>query len=162
MEIPIYILTEMKILAFNTTREVVDAARARELLAPFVGHTCFHTISLRGKSYTLDGAYVLASYLQTLQRPGLKIADLADIIAGRPEEEALSVLQCICASLAGHVLEEINLSDNALGTIRINDISYYVYLSTIVSHIISIYHIISYLSIKKRPFHDQVVVAWCN
>ncbi|OQR85816.1 hypothetical protein ACHHYP_11335 [Achlya hypogyna] len=100
-------------LAFDAKREVVDAARAEALLAPFRGQSQFHTISLRGKSYTLDGARVMASYLSTLK--GLQVADLADIIAGRPEEEALEVLSVVCEALKGHVLDTIDLSDNALG-----------------------------------------------
>ncbi|RHY33397.1 hypothetical protein DYB32_001645 [Aphanomyces invadans] len=84
-----------------------------ELLAPFQGRTTFHTISLRGKSYTHAGAAVIADYLRHIR--GIKVADLADIIAGRPEDEALVVLTTISKSLVGHVLDEIDLSDNALG-----------------------------------------------
>ncbi|RQM27461.1 hypothetical protein B5M09_001291 [Aphanomyces astaci] len=101
------------VLRFDPVREVVDAARAKELLAPFQGRSTFHTISLRGKSYTQAGAAVVADFLRTLR--GIKVADLADIIAGRPEDEALVVLTTISKALVGHVLDEIDLSDNALG-----------------------------------------------
>ncbi|KAF0695478.1 Aste57867_13721 [Aphanomyces stellatus] len=105
----------LDVLSFDATREVVDAARAKQLLAPFAGRTAFHMIVLRGKSYTQAGAQVVADFLRHLDRTVLKVADLADIIAGRPEDEALVVLTCICRSLVGHVLDEIDLSDNALG-----------------------------------------------
>ncbi|TYZ64885.1 hypothetical protein PybrP1_001108 [[Pythium] brassicae (nom. inval.)] len=104
----------------NTQREVVTAARAWELLAAAgvrAGESAplhFEALSLRGKSYTEDGARVLAdALLGRLQ--GLKVADLADVIAGRPEDEALRVLAILCGALRGHVLDEIDLSDNALG-----------------------------------------------
>ncbi|CAK4074499.1 unnamed protein product [Aphanomyces euteiches] len=103
----------LDVLSFDAKREVVDEVRAKDLLAPFQGRTSFHTISLRGKSYTQAGAKVMADFLGQVQ--GVKVADLADIIAGRPEDEALIVLTCICEALAGHVLDEIDLSDNALG-----------------------------------------------
>lgn len=45
----------------------------------------------------------------------LQEADLSDIIAGRPEEEALAALNIICGSLASAQLQKLNLSDNALG-----------------------------------------------
>ncbi|OQR95756.1 hypothetical protein THRCLA_07598 [Thraustotheca clavata] len=101
-------------LEFPAKREVVDANRAHELLAPFRNQTQLYSISLRGKSYTIEGAHVMAEYLRKIEK-GLKIADLADIIAGRPENEALLVLTAISKSLSGHILDTIDLSDNALG-----------------------------------------------
>lgn len=105
----------------NKQREVVDAARAQQLLQSAgvkVGDSSplrFDAISLRGKSYTEEGAQVIAdSFLARLDK-SLKIVDLADVIAGRPEDEALRVLSIMCRPLRGHVLDEIDLSDNALG-----------------------------------------------
>ena len=43
------------------------------------------------------------------------MADISDIIAGRPEDEALRTLKIICSSLKKFNLVEVNLSDNALG-----------------------------------------------
>lgn len=104
----------------NKRREVVNAARAHELLTAAgisVNETTplyYETITLRGKSYTEDGAQVIAdAFLGRLK--GLKVADLADVIAGRHEDEALRVLTIMCSALRGHVLDEIDLSDNALG-----------------------------------------------
>lgn len=102
-------------------REVVDAARAQQLLESAgvkvgdVSALQFEAISLRGKSYTEEGAQVIAdSFLARLAK-GLKIVDLADVIAGRPEDEALRVLAIMSRALRGHILDEIDLSDNALG-----------------------------------------------
>jgi Ran GTPase-activating protein (RanGAP) involved in mRNA processing and transport len=105
----------------DKSREVVDAARAQQLLeaaginASERSPLHYKSISLRGKSYTDSGAKVIAdSFLSRLQS-NLKVVDLADVIAGRPEDEALRVLSSMSSALRGHVLEEIDLSDNALG-----------------------------------------------
>lgn len=115
-------ISETKSFAFaNKQREVVDAERAKQLLteaginADERSPLHFEEISLRGKSYTEAGANVIAeSFLGRLSK-SLKVADLADVIAGRHEDEALRVLTIMCVALRGHVLDEIDLSDNALG-----------------------------------------------
>jgi Ran GTPase-activating protein (RanGAP) involved in mRNA processing and transport len=43
------------------------------------------------------------------------LADISDIIAGRPTEEALKTLHIICSSLKKFNLVIVNVSDNALG-----------------------------------------------
>ncbi|TDH65179.1 hypothetical protein CCR75_005903 [Bremia lactucae] len=105
----------------NKSREVVDTTRAQQLLEEAGIHVndCtplhFKSISLRGKSYTDAGAKIIAdSFLSRLQSD-LKVVDLADVIAGRPEDEALCVLSILCHALRGHELDAIDLSDNALG-----------------------------------------------
>ena len=50
----------------------------------------------------------------------LKYLDINDIIAGRPENEALEVLSIISDSIKDLPIEEINLSNNALGLKGIN------------------------------------------
>ncbi|TMW60553.1 hypothetical protein Poli38472_000595 [Pythium oligandrum] len=106
----------------NNSREVVDEARAKQLLLEAGVNPAettplrFTAITLRGKSYTEAGAKVLADhFLARLARPDLKVVDLADAIAGRHEDEALRVLAVMSKALRGHVLDEIDLSDNALG-----------------------------------------------
>ena len=47
--------------------------------------------------------------------PTLTHANLADIIAGRPEDEALASLRTLAGALAGAALHDLDLSDNALG-----------------------------------------------
>ena len=71
-------------------------------------------IRLGSKSFGLDAAKVLAEVLPQLK--SLRVANLADIIAGRPQAEALQVLTTICTALKKIPVAEINLSDNALGT----------------------------------------------
>eukprot|EP00166_Cyanidium_caldarium_P005010 ctg_572.g256 len=72
-------------------------------------------LSLSGKSFGAEAAAVAAAHLSRLRPDSLRIAHLADIIAGRPEEEALRVLRQITEALRGHELLELDLSDNALG-----------------------------------------------
>ncbi|CAI5711656.1 unnamed protein product [Hyaloperonospora brassicae] len=105
----------------NKNREVVDAARAQQLLEA-AGIALndrsplhFKSISLRGKSYTDSGAQVIADTFLSRLQSDLKVVDLADVIAGRPEDEALRALSIMCRALRGHMLDEIDLSDNALG-----------------------------------------------
>jgi len=43
------------------------------------------------------------------------VAGIDDIIAGRPEEEALRTLSIICSGLKRFDLVELNVSDNAMG-----------------------------------------------
>jgi len=43
------------------------------------------------------------------------LADISDIIAGRPTDEALKTLHIICSSLKKFNLVMVNVSDNALG-----------------------------------------------
>jgi Ran GTPase-activating protein 1 len=63
---------------------------------------------------------VVAGHLATVSGAGrfaeLSSVDIADIIAGRPEEEALEVLRTICSAFASvKNLTSIDVSDNALG-----------------------------------------------
>lgn len=72
------------------------------------------------KSYTRSSAAIVAGHLATVSVAGrfaeLKTVDIADIIAGRPEEEALEVLRTICSSFASvKSITSIDVSDNALG-----------------------------------------------
>jgi Ran GTPase-activating protein (RanGAP) involved in mRNA processing and transport len=50
----------------------------------------------------------------------IKVADISDMIAGRPEEEALQSFSHICKSLEGQNLTELDISDNALGEKGVN------------------------------------------
>jgi len=70
------------------------------------------SVTLGTKSFGKDAAIVAADRLGSLTT--LKFADLSDIIAGRPEIEALEVLQVICGALPKSILE-LDLSENALG-----------------------------------------------
>jgi len=95
-------------------REMVDAAKAEELLAKATSvYKDFYGICLTNKSFSEGAAGVLAAAISTFS--SIVEADLADMIAGRPEAEALSVLEQICQSLASRNLKSVDLSDNALG-----------------------------------------------
>ena len=108
-------LDEFK-MDFEGKRESVNPARATELLAAAqkpAGKTDFKKISLANKSYEEGAAKLVAAKLQTFK--GVEVADLADIIAGKVEAEALVVLKTICDGLGHLDLQSIDLSDNALG-----------------------------------------------
>jgi Ran GTPase-activating protein 1 len=96
-------------------REMVDGARMAALLAAKQSSAPerYTRVSLGGKSLSLEAARVLADTLQSLQR--VQEFDLADVIAGRPEDEALDTLRTICGALRGRALRSIDLSENALG-----------------------------------------------
>jgi hypothetical protein len=70
-------------------------------------------INLSNKSFDNGAAEKVAEYVRSLE--GVTVADISDIIAGRPEDEALRTLSIICSSLKKFKLTEVNLSDNALG-----------------------------------------------
>ncbi len=70
-------------------------------------------IRLSNKSFDTEAAAVVRDFLLSLR--GVTTADISDIIAGRPTEEALSTLCLICDGLKHFPLEEFNVSDNALG-----------------------------------------------
>lgn len=71
------------------------------------------SIRLSGKSFGVDAAHVAAGALLNLEK--LRRVDLSDIIAGRPEEEALQALEIISGGLKDKKFTHIHLSDNALG-----------------------------------------------
>jgi ribose 5-phosphate isomerase A len=102
-------------------REVVDEARASELLKPLVESTeMVESICLSNKSYTRESAAVVAAHLMTVANAGrfedLKTVNIADVIAGRPEDEALEVLRILCSPFAGlKNITTIDVSDNAFG-----------------------------------------------
>jgi large subunit ribosomal protein L31/Ran GTPase-activating protein 1 len=56
-------------------------------------------IKLSTKSFGRDAAEVAAKAISNVER-SLMHADLSDIIAGRPEAEALEAMRIMCAALA--------------------------------------------------------------
>ncbi|KAL3756859.1 hypothetical protein ACHAWU_005121 [Discostella pseudostelligera] len=79
-------------------------------------------IRLSDKSYTIEAAQVIASFLTEPLfddypplAHGIIEADLSDIIAGRMTEEAILVLKSICDAFANSNLIEVDLSENAIG-----------------------------------------------
>jgi len=102
-------------------RETVDEARAAELLAPLLESAeSVRGFRLSNKSYTRASAAVVAAGLASVAAAGrfsaLTEVDIADVIAGRPEDEALEVLRTLCAPLKTFKsLTSIDVSDNAFG-----------------------------------------------
>lgn len=66
------------------------------------------------KSYDNAAAQTIADYLNSVAC-NIEVAEIDDIIAGRPEDEALRTLAIICSGLKRFDLIELNLSDNAMG-----------------------------------------------
>ena len=96
-----------KRLMVNTPQEVQD------LLAQLSVDKC-QAVKIGTKSYSEEASKHIAKVLASLSST-LVHADLGDIIAGRPEAEALEVLLNVCSSLNTDMVEFVDLSDNALG-----------------------------------------------
>lgn len=108
-------------------RELITKEKAEKLLEEFKKEKKewkeSKSIQIGGQSYNVQSAMLVAEDLLS-QLTKLEIIDLSDIIAGRPEEEALQILTIFSNSLKGIKFLEINLSDNALG-LKGNRIFYY-------------------------------------
>lgn len=104
------------------SREVVDEDRMKALLAEqdLTEADRFTSIRLSNKSITASAATVLAKELSRMKN--VNVVDISDIIAGRPEDEALQTLEIISESLSSCTdqLVELNVSDNALGVKGVN------------------------------------------
>ena len=113
------------------TREIIDGDNVNDLVASWkeqlqkdagnTGVLC-DKIVLEGKSYTPEAAKIIADFLTSTDdyKPsiasGIKVAIIADIIASQMEAEALNVLTTISNAFQESRLEEVDLSDNAMGT----------------------------------------------
>eukprot|EP00535_Pseudo-nitzschia_heimii_P002202 CAMPEP_0197185814 /NCGR_PEP_ID=MMETSP1423-20130617/12726_1 /TAXON_ID=476441 /ORGANISM="Pseudo-nitzschia heimii, Strain UNC1101" /LENGTH=465 /DNA_ID=CAMNT_0042636971 /DNA_START=38 /DNA_END=1435 /DNA_ORIENTATION=- len=114
-------------------REVIDDDKAIKLIAVWKEQLQKETASgdnsvlcekivLDGKSYTPGAAEKISSFLTATDvfnpsiASGIKVAILSDIIASQMEEEALIVLKTISDAFKESRLEEVDLSDNAMGT----------------------------------------------
>jgi Ran GTPase-activating protein 1 len=95
-------------------REMVDEERAIALLETLSLPSPPNRVNLSNKSYSDTAAVRIAKKLNEF-KGSIKVADIHDMIAGRPEDEALRSFSTIADSLKGNALEELNISDNALG-----------------------------------------------
>ncbi|KAG4132780.1 hypothetical protein ERO13_D08G055000v2 [Gossypium hirsutum] len=96
-------------------REFIEAEEAKELLRPLGEPGNSYTkICFSNRSFGLDAANVAAPILSTI-KDQLTEVDLSDFIAGRPESEALDVMNIFSSVLEGCHLRYLNLSNNALG-----------------------------------------------
>ena len=76
-------------------REFYTMQRAEQVLAPLLAKGAkFTKVKLSTKSFGIDAAKVVARAFANLA-PTLKEVDLSDIIAGRPEVEALKAMEMI-------------------------------------------------------------------
>jgi hypothetical protein len=108
------IISTQQIFEFGGSREaVITTEKAEILLRAIVEQDPIH-IRLSNKSFSSEAAIVISNRLTTFRK--IEIADISDIIAGRPEEDALLTLKTICESMLGNSLIELNVSDNALGS----------------------------------------------
>lgn len=96
-------------------RAFIDAEEAEELLKPLrqPGNK-YYKICFSNRSFGLDAAHVVEPILSSL-RDQLTEVDLSDFIAGRPEDEAIEVMNIFSSALEGCELRYLNLSNNALG-----------------------------------------------
>lgn len=96
-------------------RAFIASEEAKKLLEPLKkpGNK-FTTICFSNRSFGLDAAHVAGPILSKLKNQLVKV-DLSDFIAGRPESEALEVMEIFSSALEGCQLRYLNLSNNALG-----------------------------------------------
>lgn len=96
-------------------RAFIEADEARELLQPLMEPGSSYTkICFSNRSFGFGAAHVAEPILVSL-RHKLREVDLSDFIAGRPESEALEVMNIFSKALDGCDLKSLNLSNNALG-----------------------------------------------
>lgn len=96
-------------------RSFIEAKEAEETLEPLKEPGNSYTkICFSNRSFGLEAARVAEPILASIKNQ-LKEVDLSDFIAGRPEAEALEVMNIFSTALEGCILKSLNLSNNALG-----------------------------------------------
>ncbi|GFZ22062.1 RAN GTPase activating protein 2 [Actinidia rufa] len=96
-------------------RAFIVAEEAQELLRPLKEPGNSYTkICFSNISFGLDAAHIAGPILESV-KDQLQEVDLSDFIAGRPEDEALEVMNVFSEALEGCSLKCLNLSNNALG-----------------------------------------------
>ena len=110
---------EFIISSISSKREILDAARAKELLLALFrageNDITVKKVSLSGKSFSPEAARVACEALKGVVKD-LHELDISDIIAGQPEEAAKEALGEICSAFGeAKDLEWLDVSDNALG-----------------------------------------------
>ncbi|KAF8019874.1 hypothetical protein BT93_G0536 [Corymbia citriodora subsp. variegata] len=96
-------------------RAFIDAEEAEELLKPLKAPgNSYKKICFSNRSFGLDAARVAESFLVSVKYE-LTDVDLSDFVAGRPEAEALEVMNIFSSALEGCKLRCLDLSNNALG-----------------------------------------------
>ena len=100
---------------FSNEREMLTRERAEKLIEEKAKIDLNEILAIRlgTKSFGIDAAEVFHKKIKQMEK--ITCADLSDIIAGRPELEALVVLEKVVSALNCKSLKVLNLSDNALG-----------------------------------------------
>ncbi|CAI0400728.1 unnamed protein product [Linum tenue] len=96
-------------------RAFIEAKEAEDLLRPLSepGNS-FNRICFSNRSFGLEAALVAKPILSSMKHQ-LTEVDLSDFVAGRPEAEALQVMNIFSSALEGCNLRYLDLSSNALG-----------------------------------------------
>ena len=96
-------------------REFYTQQRAEQVLAPLLAKGAkFSKVKLSTKSFGIDAAKVVTKAFANIAST-LKEVDLSDIIAGRPEEEALKAMEIITEATLCAKITSVDVSDNAFG-----------------------------------------------
>ncbi|KAI3469544.1 hypothetical protein Pfo_026207 [Paulownia fortunei] len=96
-------------------RAFIEEDEAQTLLSPLKEPGNSYTkICFSNRSFGLGAAHVAGPILASIKNQ-LKEVDLSDFVAGRPEAEALDVMNIFSEALEGSNLKCLNISDNALG-----------------------------------------------
>ncbi|KAI3439429.1 WPP domain-containing protein [Psidium guajava] len=96
-------------------RAFIEAEEAEELLKPLKAPgNSYRKICFSNRSFGLDAARVAEPFLVSV-KDKLTEVDLSDFVAGRPEAEALEVMNIFSSALEGCNLRCLDLSNNALG-----------------------------------------------
>lgn len=106
-------MTEFIALSLQGGREKVDGQRFRELTTDWNAKP--NSITLSNKSFDCEAAEALVEYLNTIDGDALTILDMGDVIASRPEDEALAALRIMSSGFKRFKLVNVNVSDNAFG-----------------------------------------------
>ena len=81
------------------------------------GFSLCSTIVLSNKSYQPDAAEVICQFIEKHSLDShIKVLDMSDVIASQPESEGLQVLKRLSSSFTNGSIEELDLSDNAMGS----------------------------------------------
>jgi len=94
-------------------REMLTAARVREVLALPPNPENVKSITLGTKSFGREEAAAAAEIIQSL--PNLETVNFSDIISGRETSVGLEALKTLCEALPLANVKTLNLSDNAIG-----------------------------------------------
>jgi Ran GTPase-activating protein 1 len=106
-------VNERIVFELSGAREMVNEERAMELVSLSPPLAACSAVKMCNKSFSPEAASKIIQHI--IQYENIVQADISDIIAGRPEEEALRTLSTFCDGLSHYKLKEVNLSDNALG-----------------------------------------------